>query len=319
MGLGFSLLLFAAGLALLIGGAEKLVGASVGTARLLGVSAFLVSVVFIGFDPENLLLGAVSSYEHAPGIALGTIVGAAMVALALAFGLTALIAPMHFSRAPWQVLLIPVGAVLLLDLCSIDGRLSRSDGALLLVAFGAALWRMYRLGRRGLDIRAGGEVAEALEHHTDEPKRPAWQPVLTLVIALAAIIVGSELVIYSSGDLIAWLGLSETLFGMTILALLVSIEELARELPAALRGRADISYGNVAGSILAFFLFNAGIIALVRPLPIPDAVRYFHLPVCTVAVVVLTVLVGSKRLSRAGGLLLVLLYVLFIAGSYLIG
>jgi Ca2+/Na+ antiporter len=50
-----------------------------------------------------------------------------------------------------------------------------------------------------------------------------------------------------------------------VLAFLVSIEELARELPAALKGKPEISYGNVSGSILAFFLFNAGIIALVHP------------------------------------------------------
>lgn len=68
------------------------------------------------------------------------------------------------------------------------------------------------------------------------------------------------MLVKGSGTIISRLGISDTIFGMTILAFLVSIEELAREPPAAMKGRPEISFWNVVGSILAFFLFNAGII-----------------------------------------------------------
>ena len=91
-----ALVLFIVGIVLVIFFAEKLVKATVSTSYGFGVSTFLISVIFIGFDPENLAVGSTGSYENISGIALGSIIGATMVAIALAFGLTALIAPMKF-------------------------------------------------------------------------------------------------------------------------------------------------------------------------------------------------------------------------------
>jgi cation:H+ antiporter len=103
---------------------------------------------------------------------------------------------------------------------------------------------------------------------------------------------------------------------MTILAFLVSIEELARELPAARRGRPEISFGNVVGSILAFFLFNAGVIALVRPVPVSAKVLSFYLPAASVTTLFVCGLMLTRRIPRWAGVVLVLLYAAFAAGGY---
>lgn len=309
-----ALALFFTGLLLVVYFSEKLVEGVVGTSITLGISAFLISVIFIGFDPENLILGGVASYEEAAGIALGTILGSAMVAIGLAFGITALIAPMEFKSAPAGIILVPIVSVSLFILLSLDGMLTRIDGLYLLAGFFLALWYLVRLSTKGLDIKPTGEVEETLEK---EETPPAWKSIGLLILSLAAIIAGSEMLISGSETLLAGIGLSETVFGMTILALLVSIEELARELPAALRGRPDISYGNVSGSILAFFLFNAGIISLIRPIPISDEVLYFHLPMCAVTVVFISFCMLTKKINRWAGMILVVLYAAFFVGSYL--
>jgi cation:H+ antiporter len=127
MSLLTSVALFALGLALVIVFAEHLVEGAVGTSAGFGLSPFLVSVVFIGFDPENLAVEAAGAHGGVPGIALGSVVGAAMVAIALAFGLTALIVPMQFERAPGGVLAVPLVAVLLFATLAWDGSLSRLD------------------------------------------------------------------------------------------------------------------------------------------------------------------------------------------------
>ncbi len=315
MNAALSIALFVAGLALVIYFAEKLVKGAVGTSLGFGITTFLISVIFIGFDPENLALGAVASSEGVAGIALGSIIGAAMVAIALAFGITALLAPMEFEKAPKQILVVPVLAVLLLGILSFDGQLSRVDGAVLLVAFVLSILFLLRLSKKGLDIRPTGEVAETLEKAGERNK---WKSMGLLVFSLIAILVGSEMIVVGSETIIAGLGLSETVFGMTILALLVSIEELARELPAAMKGRPEISYGNVAGSILAFFLFNAGVIALVRPVPVSPQVLNFYLPVCLITVVVVSLFMMRKKVSRWAGAVLVALYLVFFAGGYFI-
>lgn len=316
MSVPLAITLFVLGLALVIYFAEKLVKGAVGTSAGFGVSAFVIGVVFIGFDPENLAVGAVGSFEGAAGIALGSIIGAAMVAVALAFGVTALIVPMRFERAPRQVLAVPLLAVSLFAGLAWDGELSRLDGGILLAAFLMGVAGLFWMSRRGIDIRPTGEVAETLE---DAERLGRWKPLGMLIASLAAIVVGSELLVESSKTIIERLGLSETLFGMTILALLVSIEELARELPAAWKGRPEITCGNVIGSILAFFCFNAGIIALVRPVEVERQVLVFYLPLCGASIVATTLFMLTRSIPRWAGGVLVVLYLLFAVGAWSAG
>lgn len=316
MNTALSILLFLVGLALVIYFAEKLVKGAVGVSAGFGISAFVISVIFIGFDPENLAVGAVGSYEAISGIALGSIIGAAMVAIALAFGVTALIVPMKFERVPRSILVIPILAVLLFGGLAWDGLLSRLDGGVLLSGFALAVVGLLWMSRQGIDIKPGGEVAETLEKKDSLSK---WKSLGLLILSLAAIVVGSEMLVTGSRTIIDRLGLSETFFGMTILALLVSIEEIARELPAALKGRPEITYGNVVGSILAFFCFNAGIIALVQPIKVEPQVVQFYLPICGVTVLATTATMLTRKVPRWVGALLVLLYLTFVIGGYMGG
>lgn len=307
-----SLLIAAIGLGLVLFFAGRLVRGTVGVARGFGISAFLVSVIFLGFDPENLSIGAVGTYEGASGIAIGTIIGSAMVAIALAFGITALVAPLRFEQAPRRILLVPVLAVLVLTALAWDGQLSRLDGGILLVSYAAAIGFLIWLNRRGLDVRGiglGKKVREGM---------PRAKAVGLFLLSLAMIVVGSELLVHGATDLIETFGLSQTFVGMTVIALAISIEELARELPAALRGHPEISFGNVAGSVLAFFLFNAGIIALIRPLEVDSATIRFYLPVAAGTVVLISGILLTGRVSRWAGALLILAYAAFAIGGYVL-
>jgi cation:H+ antiporter len=96
----------------------------------------------------------------------------------------------------------------------------------------------------------------------------------------------------------------------------VSIEELERELPAARQGRPDISFGNVLGSMLAFFLCNAGIIALIRPVPVDRVVLTFYLPLVLITAAVISGIMLTKRVPRWAGGLLIMLYLIFVVGGW---
>ncbi|MGH8071634.1 MAG: sodium:calcium antiporter [Candidatus Entotheonellia bacterium] len=309
------LVFFGVGLGLIIVFAEQLVKGVVGTSVGFGLSTFLLSVIFIGFDPDNLAVGAVASAEGVSGIALGSILGGAMVAVALAFGISAVVAPMSFAQVPPQVIAVQMLAVVLLAALALDGQLSRVDGGILLVGFGLAVLYLVHLGRRGLDITPSGEVGHRLEKGNIPGK---WPSLGLFLVSLVAIVVGSELLVSGAQTLLTRFEIADLPFGMTILAFLVSIEELERELPAARQGRPDISFGNVLGSIFAFFLCNAGIIALVRPLPVDRAVLMFYLPLAFVTTAVVSGFMLTKRMPRWAGSLLILLYALFVLGGWLL-
>ena len=236
-----------------------------------------------------------------------------MVALALALGITALVVPLKFERVPRRILLVPIGATLLLAALSLDGLLSRLDGGLLLAGYALAVVVLYRESQHGNDIQPAESVEHVVEE-TDDWSRA--KSVGLFVLALAAIIGGSELLVMASETLIQRIGLSETVFGMTVLAFVVSIEEVARELPAALKGRPDISLGNVVGSALAFFLFNAGVIALVRPVAIDPLTLRFYLPMVVGTVIVTALILLRDTFPRWAGALLLVLYVIFVGGGY---
>jgi len=315
MNLIVAFILFITGLGLTVYFAEKLVEGTVKTSLGFGISSFLVSVIFIGFDPENLVLGSVASLEGVAGIALGSVISAAMVTIALAFGITVIIVPMEFQKVPKQILFIPVAAVLLLCFLGMDGLLTRMDGLILLLAFGLSILCLLQLNKSGFDVTSAGETAKIPDKEVESDK---WSSLGFLLFSLFAIIGGSTMVVRSSESIIAGLGMSDTVFGMTILALLVSIEELAKELPAALKGRPEISFGNGVGSVLAFFLFNAGIISLVKPVTVSHRVLIFYLPVCLITIVVLSLFMMNKKIPRWAGIVLIAFYIIFFLGGYLI-
>jgi cation:H+ antiporter len=309
-----ALVFFGVGLGLIIFFAEQLVKGVVGTSVGFGLSTFLLSVVFIGFDPDNLAVGTVASAEGAAGIALGSILGGAMVAVAFAFGFSALVAPMTFAQVPPQVIAVQLLAVVLLAALALDGQLSRVDGGILLVGFGLAILYLVRLGQRGLDITPSGEVGHRLQKGNIPSK---WPSLGLFILSLVAIVVGSEMLVSGAQTLLTRFEIADLPFGMTVLAFLVSIEELERELPAARQGRPDISFGNVLGSILAFFLCNAGIIALVRPVPIDSTVLTFYLPLAFLTTAMVSAVMLTKRVPRWAGSALILLYGVFVIGAWL--
>ncbi|HFT6011707.1 TPA: hypothetical protein ACPYPV_002687 [Legionella pneumophila] len=124
---------------------------------------------------------------------------------------------------------------------------------ILFVSFILSVFYLLWLNKKGYDIKPSHELSETIDSVKKEER---WKSLGLLLFSLVAILVGSELIVMASKTMIRYFGLSGTFFGMIILAFLVSIEEIARELPAALKGRAEISFGNVVGSIFAFYYFH---------------------------------------------------------------
>jgi cation:H+ antiporter len=231
----------------------------------------------------------------------------------LAFGIAAVVAPMTFAQVPPPIVVVQLLAVGPFAMLALDGELSRVDGGILLVGFGLAVLSLVYFGRRGLDITPSGEVGHRLEKGTI----PGTWPYLGLfLLSLVAIVVGSELLVSGAQALLARFRISDLPFGMTVLAFLVSIEEIERELPAARQGRPDISFGNVVGSILAFFLCNAGVIALVRPVPVDHAVLTFYLPLAFITTAMVSGVMLTKRVPRWAGSVFILLYAVFVVGGW---
>jgi Ca2+/Na+ antiporter len=138
--------------------------------------------------------------------------------------------------------------------------------------------------------------------------------VLLLVAGLGVLTLGGELVGEGIRKTVSHFGISATLLGNTAVAASIEAEELARVALPAKRGRSDVALANVLGTVVHFIAFNAGVIALVRPLSIDAATRHLHLPAALVATIALCTLLATRGgLGRAEGAALLALYAAYLA------
>jgi cation:H+ antiporter len=298
-----SLAVLIAGLVLVIAGAELLLNGLLGSAARLGVSAFSITVIISGFELENLAAGIAANAKGLPGAAAGTFLGGTTFLAIGVAGIGALIAPIRavLSRS---ALIWTAAAPLPLLALSFGGELSRIDGAVLVVWFLVAILGLARSGRYAI---GEGEVERR------------GRPLISLLGGLAILTAGGDLLAQGLRGVVDRLGVSQTLLGNTVIAASVESEEVVRVAVPTKRGRGDLGLANIAGTIIHFTSFNAGVIALVKPLSLDDASRYLHLPVAVAATWILCALVWwTKGISRPAGAGLLGLYAAYIAAAILV-
>ena len=138
--------------------------------------------------------------------------------------------------------------------------------------------------------------------------RPVWQCAAILVLTGIMIIKGSEFVVDGAKDIAAYVGLSDRIIGLTIVAVGTSLPELVTCLAAALKGKADLAIGNIVGSNIFNILFILGTASIITPVPFePDFI--IDMAVCILAAVMLWLgVLRKKTLSRPGGIVMLAVY-----------
>jgi cation:H+ antiporter len=299
MSTGLGLVALVAGVALVVGAADVFVDGLLGVGRRLGVAPFVLTVALSGFETENLAAGIATNAKGLPGAAAGTFLGGVtFLALGVA-GLGGLISPMRAGLprrfAAWTAL-----APLPLLVLAVDGRISRLEGGLLVVWFFVALIGAARSGR--------GLLA------CEEDERRERHAVARLLGGLAVLTGGGWLLGEGLRTVVRHVGISPTLLGNTALAASVEAEELARVAVPARRGRPELALGNIAGTIIHFAAFNAGVIALVKPLRLDHDTTSFYLPAAAASPAIFAgLLLVRRRLGRSEGATLLLLYAVYVA------
>jgi len=300
-----SLAAFGGGAWLLVAAVEDLVKALTGWAAAAGLSGLALSALVLGFDVESTGAGVAATLDGLPGTALGTSVGAAVFLVTIGVGLAAVVAPFSV-RTPRPMLLAVAAATVLPVGLLADGLLSRIDGVLLVVAF-VPLVAVVALSAR----RAG----QAPEPDAVRPRR-LW---LRLLVGLVGLVVGAEVLVFGTRGIVDGLGVSETVFGLLVVAAAVSFEEVVLEMLPAHRGHPEISVGNALGTLLFLLTGSLGVIALVRPIAVPESVRSFHAPVLVLVVAIFVGLLLRGRLGRPEGAVLIATYGAYVVGALVVG
>ncbi len=305
-----SVLLILAGLVALTIGAEVLVRSATGLAAGLGVSPMVIglTVVSLGTSLPELAIGIDAARTGNPGLAVGNIVGTNLVNLLLVLGLSALIMPIVLQRRTLRFD-VPSAAVAaaLLYLLARDGELSTLDGVLLLAGGAAYTWGVLRSSK--------GEEPEVAEDYAESvsARRGGRTPtlVLGLLLSIAVIVVGAELLVDGAVDGAQALGVSDAVIGLTVVAIGTSAPELVTTLVSTVRGERDVAIGNLLGSSIYNIAIVLGVTVVVAPgsLVVPDEVLAGDLVLMVaVALAAVPVLVSGARVTRLEGALFVTTY-----------
>ncbi len=296
--------MFAAGIVLLALGGDSIVKGGAGLSRRLGLSPFATGLVLVAFATSipELAVNARALWSGDSALALGNAVGSNIANIGLTLGAAALAAPLVLR---WRAL-APLLAVLLLATLgvialSLDGGLSRTDGAILLAVFAAVLvFTAVRARDEAPEVRAEIDAFTATRGNLG----------LNLVrVALAAVLLwfGAAWVVEHGPAIGHALGMDSLVAGLVVVAIATALPEAVAAVSGALRGQADIVAGHVIGSsLLNLLVVLGGMAAIGGAVPVPASFVRLELPVAFLfALLLLPLLRGNTSIGRGeGGLLL---------------
>lgn len=296
-----SILFFLAGLILLVGGAELLIRGASRLALRVGVPSLVVglTVVAYGTSTPEVVVSVKSALAGQGGLALGNVVGSNIFNVLFILGFSALIRPLVVTRAIiWREVPVALGVSLLAWGMSLDGRVSRVDGTVLLALL--VIYTVYQVWA-GLKEGNGADSAK-------EKTGSVGLNIVSIVGGLAVLAWGAQWVLNGAVELARGLGMSELVIGLTLVAAGTSLPEVATSVLATWRGQREIAIGNVVGSNIYNVLAVLGAAAVAIPggLEVHAAALNFDIPVMVaVAASCLPIFLTGHSIARwEGGLFL---------------
>lgn len=319
-------LMAALGLVILLFAGDALVKGAVNLALRVGIPALIVSLTIVAFGTSapELLISVKAALDNVPGIAMGNVVGSNTANILLVLGVPAMIAVMHTAEHDTRKsFVVMIAASVLFIALAFRGVFDWIAGLVLLGSLALALGDMFRDTRK--HKAAAALVADGIDDRDDldelegaDPDMPWWKIIVFLVLGLAGLPLGADILVDSATVIARTFGISETVIGLTLVAVGTSMPELATTVMAAIRRQADVALGNVIGSNLFNLLAIIGIASFVAPIPVDQQFLTFDLWVMLAASLLLIPFVFLRQnIGRIWGVILIVLYVAYVAMMFI--
>ena len=296
MDLLIAIIFIIVGFFFLVKGADCFVENASSIAGKMGVSSLIIGLTIVAFGTSmpELAVSVTAALENANEIAVGNVVGSNIFNLLVVAGLSACIYPLLVNKTimkrDWP---LSVVAAALLTFMLIDRNISRFEGIILLICFGIMLYV---------------QIKQTAKSEEDQKRidTPYSKLIIFLIIGIAGIVIGGQLVVDGATSLARIIGLSETLIGLTIVAIGTSLPELVTSLVAARKNENEIAMGNVIGSNLCIL----GISSVLNPITV-EPTAFIDSLILVVVSIVFLVICKFIPLDKKTGLIMVLTYIVY--------
>ena len=303
------------GFVLLVIGGDFLVRASVALSLKLNFSKLVIGMTVVSFatSAPELLVSLNAALSGAPAIAINNVVGSNIANIGLVLGITAIIGSIgidaSFYRIHWPVMMLFSG--MLYYFLWNDHQLSAIEGGVLFIALVAFVAYLIR-GQKGTT-----DATEDIEEVDDAlAVVPGSKIGLWLFIGATALYFGSEWLVKGATEIALILGVSEAVIGVTMIAIGTSVPELAASVIAAVKKEKAISLGNLIGSNIFNIGSVLGVTSIIKTIPVTEPLilsrDIFWMLLFAVSIFVLALLPKRNQINQIKGLVLVVLYGVFI-------
>lgn len=303
------LTLLVVGFVMLIKGADWFVDGVSGIAEKFGIPQLVIglTIVAMGTSAPEAAVSITAAIKGNAGITIGNILGSNIMNVFVILGITSVITAIAVQNSTIRIELpFMIGISIILLACGMTGNtITRVEGILLWGFFLVYLGYLFQAAKQGIT-----------EQPEEEKQERIGKLILTGVIGMILIIVGSDVTVDAATALATIFGMSERFIGLTIVAFGTSLPELVTSVIAARKGKADIAVGNIVGSNIFNVLFVVGTTALIVPVPFSSEFLIDGIITILAGILLWMCVWKKKLLTRWGGCLMLVGYLVYF--SYLL-
>lgn len=311
------ILLLVAGFVALIKGADWFVDGSSALAKRFHVPGLIIglTIVALGTSAPELAVSTLAAIQGSNEIAISNVVGSNIFNLLGVLGVCALIHPVPVEKGIIKrdfPVSIVITIMVLLGTCfktlfsgewtgkamsDVVGLVGRPLSLVLLVLF--VLYIIYL-------------IIDAKKHPTEDDnvgEKPLWKSIVLILVGITLIVAGGQAVVYSAKEIARSFGMTETLIGLTIVAIGTSLPELVTSIVAAKKGETGMAVGNVVGSNIFNMMFILGVSSMIHPVGVNAASLWDMLILTAVSIIVFVFSITGRTIGRKEGIVMLLIYI----------
>lgn len=298
------------GFVFLIKGSDFFVDGASSVASLLKIPTIIVGLTIVAFGTSapEAAVSITSSWTGSNAMAVGNVIGSNLFNMLMVIGIAALLSNLLMEKSvlekdlPFLVGITVLWAVFIV----IGWNISQIEGIILLVILITYIFYLIRSARKSKD-------ADVVE----KPKLSLPKSIIFILVGIAGIVLGGDLVVNSASDIAIALGMSEALVGLTIVAIGTSLPELVTSITALRKGENQLVIGNVIGSNIFNILFVLGASSAISAIPIDSSLLIDV--IFMVAVTVLCFIFGKTqdKYDKKEGIILITLFIVYMAFAIL--
>jgi cation:H+ antiporter len=308
-------ILFVLGFVVLIKGADFLVGGASSIAKRFKISNIVIGLTIVAFGTSapEFIVNIFASLQGNADIAIGNILGSNIANIFLILGISAMIYPLVTKRntvwkeIPFSLLAVIVLGFLVNDVL-IDGAtlsvLSRIDGLILLSFFAIFLYYTFGIAK----------VSGSDQEENDVKELSSWKSILFILLGLTGLVFGGKWIVDGAVKIAEVFNMSQSLIGLTVIAIGTSLPELATSTVAAYKKQTDIAIGNIVGSNIFNIFWILGLSSFIHPIPFSSSSGFdVFVTIFASVILFLIMFIGRKHvIQRWQGFSMVLLYIIYV-------